>query len=236
MARWVERDPAGYQDGPSLYSYLGRNPMAGTDPYGLESQVLMLQVIRALELQKRAQGRIRFTPGRNVDGGFQLQIDLEDEEPTLVKELGVIQLVRWHGFLEGTWDVDDGRIGGLSDPSPDPPYYDNRVPVRQLGPPGHQRGRAVGRYTLADTPWTWDHWAGIGFQRMDFIVIVAATKGPAEGHVYGVFHWTWPLGDPDNAPMQGDRVITPWYPREVEDILKREIPFVQPIRASPMSP
>ena len=36
MCRWLERDPAGYQDGPSLYSYLGRNPMAGTDPYGLE--------------------------------------------------------------------------------------------------------------------------------------------------------------------------------------------------------
>jgi DNA-binding CsgD family transcriptional regulator len=35
MCRWLERDPAGYQDGPSLYSYLGRNPMAGTDPYGL---------------------------------------------------------------------------------------------------------------------------------------------------------------------------------------------------------
>jgi RHS repeat-associated protein len=37
MCRWLERDPAGYQDGPSLYSYLGRNPMAGTDPYGLWS-------------------------------------------------------------------------------------------------------------------------------------------------------------------------------------------------------
>jgi RHS repeat-associated protein len=36
MCRWLERDPAGYQDGPSLYSYLGRNPMAGTDPYGLD--------------------------------------------------------------------------------------------------------------------------------------------------------------------------------------------------------
>ena len=35
MGRWLERDHAGYQDGPSLYSYLGRNPMAGTDPYGL---------------------------------------------------------------------------------------------------------------------------------------------------------------------------------------------------------
>ena len=36
MCRWLERDPAGYQDGPSLYSYLGSNPMAGTDPYGLQ--------------------------------------------------------------------------------------------------------------------------------------------------------------------------------------------------------
>ena len=34
MCRWLERDPAGYQDGPSLYSYLGQNPMAGTDPSG----------------------------------------------------------------------------------------------------------------------------------------------------------------------------------------------------------
>ena len=36
MCRWLERDPAGYQDGPSLYSYLGRNPMAGLDPWGLD--------------------------------------------------------------------------------------------------------------------------------------------------------------------------------------------------------
>jgi len=36
MCRWLERDPAGYQDGPSLYSYLGRNPMAGLDPWGLQ--------------------------------------------------------------------------------------------------------------------------------------------------------------------------------------------------------
>jgi len=40
MCRWLERDPAGYQDGPSLYSYLGRNPMAGTDPSGRFLHVL----------------------------------------------------------------------------------------------------------------------------------------------------------------------------------------------------
>ncbi len=46
MCRWLERDPAGYQDGPSLYSYLGRNPMAGTDPYGLWYSGSGITVIR----------------------------------------------------------------------------------------------------------------------------------------------------------------------------------------------
>jgi RHS repeat-associated protein len=35
MARWLERDPAGYVDGPSLYAYLGRSPVDGVDPLGL---------------------------------------------------------------------------------------------------------------------------------------------------------------------------------------------------------
>jgi hypothetical protein len=35
MARWLERDPAGYVDGPSLYGYLGRSPVDGIDPSGL---------------------------------------------------------------------------------------------------------------------------------------------------------------------------------------------------------
>jgi RHS repeat-associated protein len=35
VARWLERDPAGYVDGPSLYGYLGRSPVAGSDPFGL---------------------------------------------------------------------------------------------------------------------------------------------------------------------------------------------------------
>jgi RHS repeat-associated protein len=35
VARWLERDPAGYVDGPSLYGYLGRSPVDGVDPSGL---------------------------------------------------------------------------------------------------------------------------------------------------------------------------------------------------------
>ncbi len=37
VARWLERDPAGYVDGPSLYGYLGRSPVDGMDPSGLAS-------------------------------------------------------------------------------------------------------------------------------------------------------------------------------------------------------
>ncbi len=35
VARWLERDPAGYADGPSLYGYLGRSPIDSSDPLGL---------------------------------------------------------------------------------------------------------------------------------------------------------------------------------------------------------
>ncbi|MFO0962133.1 MAG: glycohydrolase toxin TNT-related protein [Phycisphaerales bacterium] len=34
VARWLERDPAGYMDGASLYGYLAQRPTVGTDPSG----------------------------------------------------------------------------------------------------------------------------------------------------------------------------------------------------------
>ena len=36
LGRWLTRDPLGYVDGMSLYLYLVANPIAGTDPLGLE--------------------------------------------------------------------------------------------------------------------------------------------------------------------------------------------------------
>ena len=64
MCRWLERDPAGYQDGPSLYSYLGRNPMAGTDPYGLQSC-------------ERAESRTVGTSNRNDRLYWRLDIETD---------------------------------------------------------------------------------------------------------------------------------------------------------------
>jgi hypothetical protein len=62
MCRWLERDPAGYQDGPSLYSYLGRNPMAGTDPYGLWLERIPISV-RIHLLQKATKTKRLLEPG-----------------------------------------------------------------------------------------------------------------------------------------------------------------------------
>ena len=64
MCRWLERDPAGYQDGPSLYSYLGRNPMAGTDPYGLAEGGQDGQSGRWIEINEGSIRRVR------VDNSF----------------------------------------------------------------------------------------------------------------------------------------------------------------------
>ena len=58
MCRWLERDPAGYQDGPSLYSYLGRNPMAGTDPSGQFANLIGAAI------------------GAAVGGGVSIAVDL----------------------------------------------------------------------------------------------------------------------------------------------------------------
>ncbi len=62
MCRWLERDPAGYQDGPSLYSYLGRNPMAGTDPYGLHLQSIR-SLVTARKLLRRSYPHRELPPG-----------------------------------------------------------------------------------------------------------------------------------------------------------------------------
>ena len=35
LGRWMQRDPQGYVDGMSLYTYVGGNPLSGVDPLGL---------------------------------------------------------------------------------------------------------------------------------------------------------------------------------------------------------
>jgi len=35
LGRWIERDPAGYVDGPNLYAYVSGNPAVSVDPTGL---------------------------------------------------------------------------------------------------------------------------------------------------------------------------------------------------------
>lgn len=37
LARWVSEDPAGLDDGPNLYAYVGGNPLNLIDPLGLNA-------------------------------------------------------------------------------------------------------------------------------------------------------------------------------------------------------
>ena len=44
-ARWLTRDPAGYDGGINLYAYCDGNPVMGIDPSGLKNCTDMLQKI-----------------------------------------------------------------------------------------------------------------------------------------------------------------------------------------------
>ncbi|MDX2147681.1 MAG: RHS repeat-associated core domain-containing protein [Planctomycetota bacterium] len=46
--RWIERDPAGYVDGFSLYEYVSSDPRSFVDPYGLEGKGLLGSLLTAL--------------------------------------------------------------------------------------------------------------------------------------------------------------------------------------------
>ena len=77
MCRWLERDPAGYQDGPSLYSYLGRNPMAGLDPWGLDDDDISGRSRDPVWI-KTAQGEVKVHIDREINmngtGGVHVQV------------------------------------------------------------------------------------------------------------------------------------------------------------------
>jgi RHS repeat-associated protein len=105
MCRWLERDPAGYQDGPSLYSYLGRNPMAGTDPYGLASSdgFYSPEPVDIPESQRRTPGKPIAPPGKglrlhSVDGNSAAGNHIRCEESRIATHIRP-----WAGRLSNDW-------------------------------------------------------------------------------------------------------------------------------------
>ena len=59
--RWLERDPAGYRAGGSLYAYLGHAPTDSTDSFGLDEYI------------QRAGGPLQDVPGGRGDDGLFLE-------------------------------------------------------------------------------------------------------------------------------------------------------------------
>ncbi|MBY0262648.1 MAG: RHS repeat-associated core domain-containing protein, partial [Phycisphaerales bacterium] len=99
------------------------------------------------------------------------------ENPACCKALGAIQFVR-HTTLLGwsLWNIDDGRVGVLSDPSFDTPLYAPEVPFDVRGSASVNFIDNPGNLVLNTT--------------YEFVVLAMCTDGPAKGHRYGTFSWT----------------------------------------------
>jgi len=132
--------------------------------------------------------------------GIGLGIRIAGEDPNCCSEFGIVQFVRstpWHGN-PGDWDFDDGRVGGGSDPSPAPPYYDPPAPIRNPG------GRGV--IVFGDQPGSFYNifW--------EFKIVVMCTAGPAAGHIYGIYTWSVGTGwggawsAPTSAPVPSSAI------------------------------
>ena len=234
MCRWLERDPAGYQDGPSLYSYLGRNPMAGTDPYGLHLQ----SAGRVIDLYFRWRGRrppstptpksgpIPFPAGRTVfrawrdrtpddegsDPRFNLSIEISCIDRSLVEEIGAVQVVK--GGLSG-WQIDDGRVTLLSDKSLFPPFYNS---------PALVSAQSTSRLTLEDAPTL--------YGEHEFVILLVVTKGKAAGHIYGAYRWHYAGRFADDRIGTGapvDDLESFWSDNPgLFDVVRREVDIATP--------
>lgn len=152
------------------------------------------------------------TPNTNPGtSGFGLSIQVSGEDPNCCSEFGVVQFVRTTTWPYGTgdWEIDDGRVGWFSDPSPASPYYDNPVPIRNPG------GRGI--FIFSDEPGGWGRnyfW--------EFKLLVMCTAGPAAGHIYGMYTWSVGTGglggvwsDPSSAP-----IVPSAIPKELPPILQ----------------
>ena len=143
------------------------------------------------------KGRVDWGSPQTIPGrsGIGLTIQVVGEDPNCCSEFGILQFVRTTNMWgkRGDWDIDDGRVGGLSDPSPAAPYYDPPVQIRTPG------GR--GRYTYADEPGSYLNvfW--------EFKMLAMCTAGPAAGHISGMYSWSVGTGfygvwsDPSFGPI-----------------------------------
>lgn len=117
--------------------------------------------------------------------GFAPGISIVGEDPNCCSEFSVIQFRRTKGYWGGwsEWDIDDGNDPNniLSNPSPDTPYY---APPSKINPKG-----TGGPSGFQDDPGNL-----VTPKSYDFIVLVICSKGPAAGHRYGTFGWTYANG------------------------------------------
>lgn len=137
--------------------------------------------------ETRPVGSVTWTPAAFTGGtsGIALSARISGENLACCTEVAVVQLVThkigW--FPRTSWEIDDGRVGLLSDAAPYKPYYEA---------PQALRGKATAAgatlnitddpgHLFLDSSWT-------------FINVVFCSDGAAKGHRYGAFRWGVDIG------------------------------------------
>jgi len=142
--------------------------------------------------------------------GFSLAIQVVGEDPNCCSKFGVVQFAKYTISPYGSsgWGIDDGRIGGSSNPSPAAPFYGDPVAIRNPG------GR--GTFIFADQPCS-------GYNRFwEFKIVVMCTAGPAAGHIYGMYMWSVGTGLIGGvwSPPTGAPLLPGAVPYKLPSILK----------------
>ncbi len=239
--RWLTRDPMGFVDGGNRYEYVRSNPVAATDPAGLQAVgsscvndcirncptilnrppeqwmdpgsfgpdddcVRRCETLCGVDCPTGActpQGTLTWSGPNTVVGlpGASITARLTGEDPTCCSEIGVVQFVRYSKWPYGfnSWQIDDGRVGLLSDPSPYAPLYTSPARVTPNG---------LAILNITDNP-------GFIFQNalFHFTDLVVCTEGKARGHIYRpAFEWLIGTSLFDGAPWFGPTGGPLWPP------------------------
>ena len=108
LGRWIERDPAGYVDGASLFEFVRGRPIGSADPRGLDLHVFAFEGLSGHPTQDYINLSVAF-----VDLIWHpLAVDVSEQKPKIV----------WHYYTEADRGVDaalkDARsIARTSDPN-----------------------------------------------------------------------------------------------------------------------
>jgi len=115
LGRWLERDPAGYVDGMSLYQYVSGQPIAKLDPMGLspfggvpEAIEAMEDMIRKMRRQRDASRIEAFNRFVNVVAAIGKYCDADDQKAIskVLRHPAMVRLLYDYYIQVSEWESD----------------------------------------------------------------------------------------------------------------------------------